>query len=106
MAQGYINSKKDMEMEVRAKHSFENLVTRSFFQDFEKDDNDGKIVSCKMHNIVHDFVESMAKDVCFKINYSGDKVEKDFKRARHLSLIVRETFLEFVYEAKNLHFLK
>ena len=84
---------------------FENLAMCSFFQDFEKDDNDGKIVSCNMHDIVHDFAESMAKDVCFKINYRGDKVEKDFKRARHLSLIVRETFPEFVYEAKNLRFL-
>uniref|UniRef100_A0A7N2LV59 Uncharacterized protein n=1 Tax=Quercus lobata TaxID=97700 RepID=A0A7N2LV59_QUELO len=105
MAQGYINSKGNMEMEVRAEHYFENLAMRSFFQDFKKDDNDGEIVSCKMHDIVHDFAESMAKDVCFKINYRGDKVEKDFKRARHLSLIFRGTFPEFVYEAKNLRFL-
>nr|XP_023873951.1 putative disease resistance protein RGA3 [Quercus suber]XP_023873952.1 putative disease resistance protein RGA3 [Quercus suber]XP_023873953.1 putative disease resistance protein RGA3 [Quercus suber]XP_023873954.1 putative disease resistance protein RGA3 [Quercus suber]XP_023873955.1 putative disease resistance protein RGA3 [Quercus suber]XP_023873956.1 putative disease resistance protein RGA3 [Quercus suber]XP_023873957.1 putative disease resistance protein RGA3 [Quercus suber]XP_02387395 len=105
MAQGYINSNENMEMEVKAEHYFENLAMRSFFQDFEKDDNDGKIVSCKMHDIVHDFAESMAKDVCFKINYSGDKVEKDFKRARQLSLIVEETFSESVYKAKNLRFL-
>nr|XP_023917202.1 putative disease resistance protein RGA3 [Quercus suber] len=100
MAQGYINTKENMEMEVE--HYFENLAMRSFFQDFEKDEND---VSCKMHDIVHDFVKSMAKDVCFTINYSGDKVEKDFKRARHLSLIVKETFPRLVYEAKNLRFL-
>ena len=106
MAQGYINSKENMEMEVRAERYFENLAMCSFFQDFEKDDNDGKIVSCKMHDIVHDFAESMSKDVCFKINYSGNKVKKDFKRARHLSLIVKETFPESFYEAKNLHFLK
>ncbi|XP_030971714.1 disease resistance protein RGA2-like [Quercus lobata] len=105
MAQGYINSKGNMEMEVKAEHYFENLAMRSFFQDFEKDGNDGKIVSCKMHDIVHNFAKSMAKDVCFTINYSGDKVEKDFKRARHLSLIIKETFPEFVYEAKNLRFL-
>ncbi|KAL4629235.1 hypothetical protein ACB092_05G294100 [Castanea dentata] len=105
MAQGYINSKENMEMEEKGEHYFENLAMHSFFQDFEKDENDGKIVSCKMHDIVHDFAESMAKDVCFKINYSGDKVEKDFKRARHFSLIVKETFPEFVYEAKNLRFL-
>nr|XP_023922885.1 putative disease resistance protein RGA3 [Quercus suber] len=94
MAQGYINSKENMEMEVKAEHYFENLAMRSFFQDFKKDKNDDKIVSCKMHDIVHDFAESMAKNVCFTINYSGDKVEKDFKRARHLSLIVYETFPE------------
>ncbi|XP_050289453.1 putative disease resistance protein RGA3 [Quercus robur] len=102
MAQGYINSKENIEMEVRAEHYFENLVMRSFFQDFKKDDNDGKIVSCKMH--LHDFAKSMAKDVCFEINYSSDKVEKDFQRARQLSLIVKETFPEYVYNAKNLRF--
>ncbi|KAK4587566.1 hypothetical protein RGQ29_018825 [Quercus rubra] len=105
MAQGYINSKENMEMEVKAEHCFENLAMHSFFQDFKKDDNDGKIVRCKMHDIVHDFAESMSKDVCFKINYSGDKVKKDFKRARHLSLLVEKTFPEFIYEAKNLRFL-
>uniref|UniRef100_A0A7N2LTM2 Disease resistance protein RGA3 n=2 Tax=Quercus lobata TaxID=97700 RepID=A0A7N2LTM2_QUELO len=106
MAQGYINSKGNMEMEVRAKHYFENLAMRSFFQDFEKYENDSKFVWCKMHDIVHDFAESMAKDVCFTINYSGDKIKKDFKRARHLSLIVKETFPESVYEVKNLRFLE
>ena len=77
---------------------------RSFFQDFEKDEMSGRIESCKMHDIVHDFVESMAKDVCLTIN-CDDKVERNFKRVRHLSLIVEETFLESVYEAKNLRFL-
>ena len=89
MAQGYINSEENMEMEVRAEHCFENLAMRSFFQDFEKYDNDGKIVRCKMHDIVHDFAESMAQGY----------------RVRHLSLIVEETFPEFIYEAKNLRFL-
>ncbi|XP_030941650.1 putative disease resistance protein RGA3 [Quercus lobata] len=42
IAQGYINSKENMERE--AEHYFENLAMRSFFQDFWKDDNDGKIM--------------------------------------------------------------
>ena len=104
MAQGYIKSKAKMEMKVIAKNYFENLTICSFFQDFEKDKNDGRIVSCKMHDIVHDFAESMPKDVCLTIN-CDDKVEKNFKRVRHLSLKVKETFLELVYEEKNLRFL-
>nr|XP_023890800.1 putative disease resistance protein RGA3 [Quercus suber] len=104
MAQGYINSKGNMKMEDIAEEYFEKLATRSFFQDFEKDENDGRIKSCKMHDIVHDFAQKMTEDVCFTIK--GDKkVEKDFKRARQLSLMVEETFPEFVYEAKNLRFL-
>uniref|UniRef100_A0A2N9FXC0 NB-ARC domain-containing protein n=1 Tax=Fagus sylvatica TaxID=28930 RepID=A0A2N9FXC0_FAGSY len=38
MAQGYINSKEDME--IIAREYFENLAIRSFFQDFEKDEDD------------------------------------------------------------------
>uniref|UniRef100_A0A2N9G8R2 NB-ARC domain-containing protein n=1 Tax=Fagus sylvatica TaxID=28930 RepID=A0A2N9G8R2_FAGSY len=56
MAQGYINSKEDME--IIAREYFENLAIRSFFQDFEKDEDDGQIRGCKMHDIVHDFAQT------------------------------------------------
>ena len=35
----------------------------SFFQDFEENEIDGIIESCKMHDIVHDFAQTMTKDV-------------------------------------------
>uniref|UniRef100_A0A2N9F8V0 NB-ARC domain-containing protein n=1 Tax=Fagus sylvatica TaxID=28930 RepID=A0A2N9F8V0_FAGSY len=41
MAQGYIDSKENMEM--KAEEYFEVLAMRSFFQDFGKDENDGRI---------------------------------------------------------------
>ena len=55
MTQGYIELKKNMEIEIIARDYFENLAIHSFFQDFERDENDGKIKKCKMHDIVHDF---------------------------------------------------
>uniref|UniRef100_A0A2N9G917 NB-ARC domain-containing protein n=1 Tax=Fagus sylvatica TaxID=28930 RepID=A0A2N9G917_FAGSY len=55
MAQGYIDSKENME--IIAREYFENLAIRSFFQDFEKDEDDGQIRGCKMHDIVHDFAQ-------------------------------------------------
>ncbi|XP_023888069.1 putative disease resistance protein RGA3 [Quercus suber] len=105
MAQGYIESKEDIEMEILAEEYFKILAMRCFFQDFEKneDDND-KIISCKMHDIVHDFAQSMTHDLCFTIE-GDEKVEIDFKKARQLSLIVKETIPEFVYDANNLRFL-
>ena len=105
MAQGYIESKENMEMEIIAEKYFRNLATRSFFQDFEADEDDvDKIICCKMHDIVHDFVRLMTNDICFTIE--GDKkVEIDFKKVRQLSLIVKETIPEFVYDAKNVRFL-
>ncbi|XP_050289452.1 putative disease resistance protein RGA3 isoform X2 [Quercus robur] len=104
MAQGYINSKGNREMEDIAEEYFEKLAMSSFFQDFEKDENDGRIKSCKMHDIVHDFAQSLTKDVCFTIE-GKEEVKIDFKRARQLSLIVKETFSESIYEAKNLRTL-
>ncbi|KAL4636644.1 hypothetical protein ACB092_03G023700 [Castanea dentata] len=106
MAQGYINSKTDMEMEVIAREYFENLAIRSFFQDFKKDENDGQIITCKMHDIVHDFAQLMSKDVCFTIN-SNIGLEIDCKTARHLELeIPKEAqFPESIYSAKNLRTL-
>uniref|UniRef100_A0A2N9J7Q3 NB-ARC domain-containing protein n=1 Tax=Fagus sylvatica TaxID=28930 RepID=A0A2N9J7Q3_FAGSY len=53
MAQGYIDSKENME--IIAREYLENLAIRSFFQDFENDKDDGQIRGCKMHDIVHDF---------------------------------------------------
>ena len=68
MALGYIESKANMEMEIIAEEYLENLAIRSFFQDFEKDEDDGKIIRCKMHDIVHDFAQSITKNECFEIN--------------------------------------
>jgi hypothetical protein len=104
MAQGYIDSKENMEM--KAEEYFEVLAMRSFFQDFKKGEYDGRIISCKMHDIVHDFAQSMTKNECFIID--GDEESRiDLKSARHLRLkISKESkFPEYVYEAKNLHTL-
>ncbi|GFP94612.1 putative disease resistance protein rga1 [Phtheirospermum japonicum] len=45
-------------MEPKGRQYFDNLAMRSLFQDFEKDENDGKqIMSFKLHDIVHDFAQ-------------------------------------------------
>ncbi|XP_075666086.1 putative disease resistance protein RGA1 [Castanea sativa] len=104
MAQGYIHSKGKKEMEDIAEEYFEKLAMCSFFQDFWKDKNGDRITSCKMHDIVHDFAQLMTKDVCSTIE-GEEEVKIDFKKARQLSLIVKETLPESVYEVKNLRTL-
>ena len=47
IAQGYIESKANMELEDIAEEYFEKLAMLSFFQDFVKDYG-GKIIRCKM----------------------------------------------------------
>ena len=107
MAQGYIESKANMEMEVIAEEYFEKLAMRSFFQDFEKDeDNDGKIIGCKMHDIVHEFAQFMTKYESFEID--GDKkLEIDCQSARHLHLKISKEMqcLDSINCAKNLRTL-
>ncbi|XP_065620222.1 putative disease resistance protein RGA3 isoform X2 [Quercus suber] len=105
MAQGYSGSKYDME-DMGERH-FEKLVMHSFFQDFEKDDNDDdKIIRCKMHDIVHDFALTMTTNECFTIDV--DKVLGiELKSARHLTLELKKKtqFPVSIYNAKNLRTL-
>ncbi|PRQ20454.1 putative P-loop containing nucleoside triphosphate hydrolase, leucine-rich repeat domain, L [Rosa chinensis] len=89
MSQGYLNSKENKKMRRKSQNYFESLAMRSFFQDFDKDDL-GNIIGCKMHDIVHDFVQFLSKKECMiievvesatkKMDLSGDKV-------RHLTLV-------------------
>ncbi|XP_030952818.1 putative disease resistance protein RGA3 isoform X1 [Quercus lobata] len=105
MAQGYSGSKSNMED--MGERYFEKLVMHSFFQDFEKDNNDDdKIIRCKMHDMVHDFALSMTTNECFTIDI--DKVlEIDWKSACHLTLELNEEtqFPVSIYNAKNLRTL-
>ncbi|KAL4621619.1 hypothetical protein ACB092_06G242200 [Castanea dentata] len=105
MAQGYINSKENMEMEIKAREYFESLAMLSFFQDFVKD-NGGKIIKCKMHDIVHDFAQLMTKNECFTIN-SDKELGLDYKNAHHLRLEIakEDQNLVSIYSAKNLRTL-
>ena len=110
MAQGYVVSKTNKEMEVIAEAYFEKLAMRSFFQDFMRDgdsddgDSDRKIISCKMHDIVHDFAQLLTKNETFEID--GDK-EIDCQSARHLHLNISKEMEchESIYRAKNLRTL-
>ncbi|XP_021831162.1 putative disease resistance protein RGA3 [Prunus avium] len=89
MAQDYIISKGNKEKGTTGDAVFNNLVARSFFQDFEKDFETGTITSCKMHDIVHDFVQFLTKNECLIMDHaegatSESKVLDD--KVRHLTL--------------------
>ncbi|KAL0006429.1 hypothetical protein SO802_013990 [Lithocarpus litseifolius] len=106
MAQGYIDSKENTEMEVIAREYFENLAIRSFFQDFKKEEHDDRIMRCKMHDIVHDFAQLLTKNECFIVN--SDRMQgSNYKNARHLQLKIPKNaqFPESIYGANNLRTL-
>ncbi|RVW20208.1 putative disease resistance protein RGA3 [Vitis vinifera] len=89
MANSYLNSRGSIEMEKTGGDYFEDLVSRSLFQDFRRDD-EGNIISCKMHDIVHDLAQSLTKNECFILEFDDEKevrMASSFQKARHATLI-------------------
>ncbi|TQE05216.1 hypothetical protein C1H46_009195 [Malus baccata] len=89
MAQDYLNSKGNKDEGEVGQAIFDNLVARSFFQDLEKDSVSGKITGCKMHDIVHDFVQSLTKDECLITEDVDCEIEGLGEKVRHLTLTFR-----------------
>ncbi|KMZ57337.1 hypothetical protein ZOSMA_87G00830 [Zostera marina] len=68
---------------------FEDLLSRCFFQDVEKDDY-GSITIFKMHDLIHDLAESIAKSL--QCGIFDDRIQdrnlSDRKQVRYLSIIL------------------
>ncbi|KAL0458298.1 UNVERIFIED_CONTAM: putative disease resistance protein RGA3 [Sesamum latifolium] len=61
MALGYLGLKESMSnLELKGKEYFNNLRMRSFFQKYI-DEDDKRVLRCKMHDIVHDFAQFIRK---------------------------------------------
>ncbi|XP_030972225.1 putative disease resistance protein RGA3 [Quercus lobata] len=107
MSQGYLGVKPNIEMEIVGEEYFERLVMHSFFQDFEKDKKNDKIIRCKMHDIVHDFAQSMTTNNEY-VTIDGDKeLGTNCRSAHHLRLeLIGETeFPMSIYNAKKVRTL-
>ncbi|XP_048436170.1 putative disease resistance protein RGA3 [Pyrus x bretschneideri] len=89
MSQDYLYLKKDMEKKIIGQRFFNNLAMRSFFQNFEEDVL-GNIVSCKMHDIVHDFLQFLTQNECFTMEVKGgnDTIEALGAKIRHFTLML------------------
>ncbi|XP_031263375.1 putative disease resistance protein RGA3 [Pistacia vera] len=72
MAQGYLKKEENKVMEIVGEEYFDYLASRSFFQEFEIDD-DNNIITCKMHDLVHDFAQFLSKNECMSIEVDGLK---------------------------------
>ncbi|PIA36604.1 hypothetical protein AQUCO_03300067v1, partial [Aquilegia coerulea] len=100
MAQGYLGSNGSEDLEMIGKDYFDNLAMLSFLQDFEKDDK-GNITSCKMHDLMHDFVQFLTKTET--IILEKEEVISSIK-VRHLC--ARDLNWSSIYEQKNLRTLR
>ncbi|KAG8384010.1 hypothetical protein BUALT_Bualt04G0073600 [Buddleja alternifolia] len=94
MAQGYLSSSENVEMEVKGEEYLQNLAMRSFFQVLEKTKDGKKILSIKMHDMVHHFAQYLTKNEFSTIELVHNdlewRMEWSRKRARHLTLIRAE----------------
>ncbi|WJZ94960.1 hypothetical protein VitviT2T_013766 [Vitis vinifera] len=109
MANSYLNSRESIEMEKTGGDYFEDLVSRSLFQDFRRDD-EGNIISCKMHDTVHDLAQYLTKNECFILEIDDEKevrMASSFQKARHATLISagRVGFPSTIHNLKYLHTL-
>ncbi|CAN6696415.1 unnamed protein product [Malus baccata var. baccata] len=89
MAQDYLDSEENKDKGIIGNIVFDNLVAWSFFQDFEKDVDSGKIICCKMHDIVHDFVHFLTKNECLITEANqGANIDTEVLggKVRHLTL--------------------
>ncbi|XP_022774293.1 putative disease resistance protein RGA3 isoform X1 [Durio zibethinus] len=87
MAHGYLNTKENFGMEEKKGGEYFNyLACCSFFQDFDKDE-DGNIIKCKMHDMVHDFLQYLTKEEIVSVEVdSSENVRLDLssKKTHHL----------------------
>ncbi|ONI16211.1 hypothetical protein PRUPE_3G085000 [Prunus persica] len=91
MSQNYLNSIENKEKEAVGEIYFDNLVTRSFFQEFEEDEL-GNITGCKMHDVVHDFLQFLTKNECLVLEAEGGNNKRimefdGYKKVPHLTLM-------------------
>ncbi|KAM5560157.1 hypothetical protein ABKV19_021354 [Rosa sericea] len=92
MAQGWLYHSPDqnnLEMEDRGNEYFTILLQNSFFQDVRRDDY-GDIITCKMHDLVHDLAERVSKSKYLQSLFSNgavlDNNSPGFKALRVLNL--------------------
>ncbi|XP_062104502.1 putative disease resistance protein RGA3 [Humulus lupulus] len=107
MSQDYLSSSEEDER--KGIDCFENLATRSFFQDFKTDEEEN-IIRCRMHDIVHDFVLFLTKNDCFNSVISRKNDEMNLLRAKafHCTLLLEceeHVVPSSLYSKRNLHTL-
>ncbi|KAK9215531.1 hypothetical protein WN944_007536 [Citrus x changshan-huyou] len=91
MAQGFLDNKRNKEMEEIGEEYFNVLASRSFFQEFGRG-YDGELLLCKMHDIVHDLAEYLCSNECLIVEFhSGEELAMSSfveKKILHLMLAI------------------
>lgn len=108
MAQGYLLSNKNTQLEIVGEECFDNLAMHSLFQEFKKD-KEGNIMSCKMHDVVHEFAQYIARKECLVLELSDSDIFSQnlpFETSRHLRLMLNVESEASSYSFKTRSILK
>ncbi|KAK2633641.1 hypothetical protein Ddye_032800 [Dipteronia dyeriana] len=89
MAQDYLKPKQNKDMELVGEECFEKLAMRSFFQDFDIDDDDGSIIRCKMHDMVHDMAQYLTKNECFSVEVDNTEGFQLHRNVHHSMIMLK-----------------
>ncbi|KAL5755793.1 hypothetical protein ACOSQ2_020539 [Xanthoceras sorbifolium] len=92
MAQDYLRTQENKDVELVGEEYFEKLAMRSFFQDFKRNEFDGSIMSCKMHDMVHDSAQYLTKNECFSVEVDDSKgfpLHSSYSKARHSMIVFK-----------------
>ncbi|GLU03380.1 hypothetical protein SLE2022_205820 [Rubroshorea leprosula] len=105
LAQGFLGSDPNADLESVGLEYFNILVARSFFQDFTI--WNGHIYFFKMHDVVHDFGKYLAEDEFAMEVVESDHFSTNSAKHRHLLVMVdkRMTFPTFISGAEKLRTL-
>ncbi|GLT98096.1 hypothetical protein SLE2022_156180 [Rubroshorea leprosula] len=105
LAQGFLGSDPNADLESVGLEYFNILVAHSFFQDFEI--WNGHIYHFKLHDVVHDFGKYLAEDEFAMKVVESDHLSTNSTKHRHLSVMVdnRMTFPTFISGVEKLRTL-
>ncbi|GLT58575.1 hypothetical protein SLA2020_314550 [Shorea laevis] len=105
LAQGFLGSDPNADLELVGFEYLNILVARSFFQDFKI--WDGHVYQFKMHDVVHDFGKYLAGDEFAMEVVECDHLSTNSEKHRHLLVMVdkRMTFPTFISGAEKLRTL-
>ncbi|KAM5556441.1 putative disease resistance protein RGA3 [Rosa sericea] len=110
MSQDYLDAKGSKEKITIGQNHFDDLVMRSFFQDVVVD---AKIenITCKIHDIVHDFLQYLTKNECLIEDFelgASERTEVPNDKVHHLTLLhatESDSLVSFLLSYKKLRTL-
>ncbi|EOY15576.1 Nbs-lrr resistance protein, putative [Theobroma cacao] len=106
IAGGFIQSPEGRKsLEFIGNEYFDDLVWMFFFQDIQKSEN-GNIIECKMHDLIHDLAQSIVGNEFNMLE--NDNIREDLCQTRHSSVVCNFRFYaipEVLYAATKLRTL-